>query len=246
MLVALDGKDYGWLALDQARRISEIEGSNVVALHVLSKSVDDDSIRSGLDSEFERWQQESNQSAKLYFESGPVNETLNKRAAWNDLLVFSLERPLHERQGSRMPGRTRNLIRNCPRPLLAVPAITGMKHGLLAYDGSPKSTEALYLAAYLAEKWGIKLTVVTAAEDNMSRENPLDKARDYLSARDIEAHYHTELGQPADVIINIQAIHDFDFLIVGGFGYQPVMEVLFGSTLDGLLQTAEVPILICH
>jgi nucleotide-binding universal stress UspA family protein len=246
VLVALDGKDNGWVALDQARRISKIEGSKIAALHVRKKAAGDEARLSSLEEKFERWQQETDQSAKLYFESGPVNETLNKRAIWNDLLVFSLERPRQDKPGSRMPVRTRNLIRNCPRPLLAVPASTEMKHGLLAYDGSPKATEALYLAAYLAEKWGTKLTVVTAAEDNMSRDNPLDKARDYLSARDIKAHFHTELGQPADVIINIQAIHNCDFLIVGGFGYQPVMEVLFGSTLDGLLQASGVPILICH
>ncbi len=127
-----------------------------------------------------------------------------------------------------------------------MPAVSEMKHGLLAFDGSPKATEALYLAAYLAEKWGVELTVVAAPEDSASRINPLVQAREYLEARSIKANYVSEIGSPADVIFKYQQSMGCDFLIVGGYGYQPVMEVLFGSTLDALLRQSEVPILICH
>jgi nucleotide-binding universal stress UspA family protein len=121
-----------------------------------------------------------------------------------------------------------------------------MQHALLAFDGSPKSTEGLYLAAYLAEKWGIKLSVLTAPEDSATRLNPLEKAKAYLEARNIKANYISELGSPASVILKHQNSLGCDFLIVGGYGYQPVMEVLFGSTLDALLRQSTVPILICH
>jgi nucleotide-binding universal stress UspA family protein len=121
-----------------------------------------------------------------------------------------------------------------------------MKHGLLAFDGSPKATEALYLAAYLAEKWDIQLTVVTAPENSAVRSNPLNKAREYLDARNIEASFISEIGSPAEVILENKKTRGCDFLIVGGYGYQPIMEVLFGSTLDALLRQADVPILICH
>ena len=137
-------------------------------------------------------------------------------------------------------------MQSCPRPLLAVPAVTEMKHGLLAFDGSPKATEALYLAAYLAEKWGVKLTVVTAPEDSASRISPLVKAREYLEARSIPAEFYSEIGSPAEVILKTKESRGCDFLIVGGNGYQPVLEVLFGSTLDALLRRSDIPILICH
>jgi hypothetical protein len=35
---------------------------------------------------------------------------------------------------------------------------------LLAYDGSPRADEALFLATYLADRWGTILTVITVAE----------------------------------------------------------------------------------
>ena len=49
-----------------------------------------------------------------------------------------------------------------------------------------------------------------------------------------------------NVILENQKSKGCDFLIVGGYGYQPVIELLFGSTLDALLRQSDVPILICH
>jgi nucleotide-binding universal stress UspA family protein len=121
-----------------------------------------------------------------------------------------------------------------------------MKHGLLAYEGSPKATEALYLSAYLAEKWGIKITVVSALEDDNQKNNPIEQAREYLEARNISADYISEVGYPQEIILKIKEERECDFLIVGGYGYQPVMEVLFGSTLDAILRRSNVPVLICH
>jgi nucleotide-binding universal stress UspA family protein len=121
-----------------------------------------------------------------------------------------------------------------------------MSHGLLAFDGSPKAAEALYLGAYLADKWGIQLSVVTALEDSKTRENPLDKAREYLEARGIQADYYSQIGSPGEVVLETQSQTGCDFLIVGGYGYQPVMELIFGSTLDALLRQSCVPVLICH
>lgn len=246
ILVAVNGKESGWQALDQARTIANIEGSNIAALHISENEAKSKLARNDLKKEFDRWNQITQQQAKIHFEIGAVSETLNQRAVWNDLLIFSLEHPPEELPASWLRAGVRSLIRNCPRPLLAVPSVTEMKHGLLAFDGSPKATEALYLAAYLADKWGTELTVVTAPEDSAAKVNPLDKAREYLEARNIEAHYHTEIGSPPEVIFETQKIHGCDFLIVGGYGYQPMMEVLFGSTLDALLRGSDVPILICH
>jgi len=244
ILVALNGRKSGWKALEQAIIIAEIEGSRISALHLHRGSTHQaqDQIKEGYlnqvaDKELE---------AKFYIEEGEVQETLTQRALWNDLLIFSLEHPPGDHLAARLRSGIRSLVQTCPRPLLAVPAVTKMKHGLLAFDGSPKATEALYLAAYLAEKWGTELTVVTAPEDSAAKVNPLDKAREYLEARNIEAYYHTEIGSPAEVIFETQKIHECDFLIVGGYGYQPMMEVLFGSTLNALLRRSDVPILICH
>ena len=41
-----------------------------------------------------------------------------------------------------------------------------MDNALLAFDGSTKSKEALFVATYLAEKWHTKLMVLTIADED--------------------------------------------------------------------------------
>jgi len=241
ILVALNGREGGWKAFDQALTISAIEGSSISALHIENTN---EPKAQYLKTEFKK--RDPERKATLYIENGKVVELLAQRALWNDLLVFSLEHPPGDRPTARLKSGIRSLVQSCPRPLLAVPCPSDMSHGLLAFDGSSKATEALYLSAYLTEKWGIMLTVLTAQEDSSAKINPIEKAREYLEARKIEANYVSEIGSPPEVILEYQKSLDCDFLIVGGYGYQPVMEVLFGSTLDELLRHAHVPILICH
>ncbi len=247
ILVAINGEESGWKALEQAMVIAEIENSSIAALH-LKRDTDHPEANQFQDlrARFKQISRDHSKKTKLYIESGQVLETLNQRALWNDLLIFSLDHPPADQPTARLRSGVRALVQSCPRPLLAVPASTKMKHGLLAYDGSPKATEALYLAAYLAEKWGVRLTVMTALVNSADTNDPIDKARDYLTARSITAEYLSHFGPPADLILDMKAKHNCDFLIVGGYGYQPVMEVLFGSTLDALLRRADVPVLICH
>jgi len=246
ILVAINGRQSGWNALEQAFIIAKIEDSSIAAVHIDREDSGLTMNDQKLKADFQKITHKQKQKAKLYFENGEVLDTLTQRALWNDLLIFSLEHPPGDKPAARLRSGIRSLVQNCPRPLLAVPSISEMKHALLAFDGSPKATEALYLAAYLAEKWGIQLSVITAMEDNTARINPIESAREYLKARSINAEYITEIGSPAEVILETKNKHGCDFLIVGGYGYQPVMEVLFGSTLDSLLRKADFPILICH
>ena len=247
ILVGINGKKGGWLALEQALIIARKDKSTVRGLHVIQEDqpLSDDQI-TALKSEFNKRTAGSGTAAKLHLEKGEVTSLLNQRAQWNDLLVFSLEHPPQDSPSSRMRSHLTTLIRDCPRPLLAVRSTTPMTHALLAFDGSPKSIEAMYLAVYLVEKWGIKLTVATALEDSASKYNPLDSAREYLEFRQVQATMITDTGLPSDVIMAAVQQEGCDFIIVGGFGHQPVLEIFLGSTLNGLLRKSHVPILICH
>ena len=246
ILVAFNGRESGWTALEQAFRIARIEKSQLAALHVQSEGRESEPGEEELRNSFEERIRQVDLEVKLYIEMGNMLDMLIQRASWNDLLVFSLEHPPQSPSESRLRSRIRTLIQTCPRPLLAVPSVTQMSHGLLAFDGSPKAIEALYLGAYLVQKWGIQLTVVNAQEDSETRTSPLDSAQEYLEAREIQAEYFSEIGSPSEVILNVKRAQRCDFIIVGGYGYQPVLDLLFGSTLDALLRWTDVPILICH
>jgi len=247
ILVAINGKEGGWHALKQAQIIAQYEKSTINGLHVVAHSFDPSEPKYR---EFQNQYRERNitdtSSSNLIIEKGDVVKLLNQRSLWNDLLIFSLEHPPEDKPVSRLRSNLRTLIQTCPRPMLAVPSPSPMKHALLAYDGSPKATEALFLAAYLAEIWYIQLTVISALDDSQTKSSPLTQARKYLETRAIPANLTEQIGPPSDVILQTMEEQKCDFIIVGGYGYSPVVEVLLGSTLDALLRLSNHPILICH
>ena len=65
-----------------------------------------------------------------------------------------------------LASNIRTLITRASRAILALPGkVSSLDHALLAFDGSPKSKEALFVATYLAEQWKTKLTIFTGLDD---------------------------------------------------------------------------------
>jgi len=63
---------------------------------------------------------------------------------------------------------------------------------LLAYDGSSKAQEGLFVATYLAGRWGIPLVVVTVEDNGIRAPEILKDAKDYLQSHKILATYVEE------------------------------------------------------
>jgi nucleotide-binding universal stress UspA family protein len=131
--------------------------------------------------------------------------------------------------------------------VLAVPEQESpLQRALLAYDGSPKANEALFVAAYLAGKWQIPLVVVSVLEESYVTVKTLTYAKDYLEARNVNATFIQEQGIVADAISNTAQQHNVDFIIMGGYGFNPVLEVMLGSDVDQILRAKRWPVLICR
>jgi hypothetical protein len=58
---------------------------------------------------------------------------------------------------------------------------------LLAYDGSPKADEALYVSTYLSGQWDIPLVVVTVDEQGHGASLALTGAQNYLQDHGVHA-----------------------------------------------------------
>jgi nucleotide-binding universal stress UspA family protein len=145
-------------------------------------------------------------------------------------------------------NRFSQLVQRCPRPILAIPggADTAMDRVLLAYDGSPKADEALFVATYLATRWPLSLTVVTV-ETEYTAAAALQNAREYLEAHGVmDATYVLHKLPIAKAVLQTAEEHNINFLIVGGFGFRPMMHFMLGSTVDEVLRRFKHPILICR
>jgi nucleotide-binding universal stress UspA family protein len=117
---------------------------------------------------------------------------------------------------------------------------------LLAYDSSPKADEALFVATYVAAKWGTDLTVVAVVEGERVSADTLTRAKDYLESHGVEATYVKESGPVPEAILKTAEDQERNMIIMGGYGHNPVLEVVIGSVVDQVLSESQIPTLICR
>jgi nucleotide-binding universal stress UspA family protein len=247
ILVPINGNENGWCALEQAIIIARREEARLHGLYVLSTDADIDSPSTQtIQDEFARRCEAVGSRCELQFKIGDITHNICERARWNDLVVMNLAYPPEATPLARLSSGIRNLIQRCPRPLLFVPQITNsLNNVLLAYDGSPKAQEALFIAAYMAAQWKIPLSVITIGEDAVAAEKQ-DHARVYLNNLGVQANYIIDDNNVVELILHYAKQLNIDLLLMGGYSRNPVMEVALGGVVDKVLRESHKPMLICR
>jgi nucleotide-binding universal stress UspA family protein len=248
VLVPINGQEDGWCALSQAIAVAQHESAILYGLHVQAPNGEtDDGLLQALQNEFHQRCADSNVQGKLVVTTGEVVDQTCLRAAATDLVVVNLSYPPAPQPLARVSSGFRNLILRCPRPVLATPQTSSpLNHALLAYDGSPKAQEALYVAAYLASKWSIPLEILSIDDSSRISQATLDQAKRYLEIHEVRARYFLESEPPAEAILRLSQQEKCDFVIMGGYGFSPLLEVVLGSTVDQVLRDSLIPTLICR
>jgi nucleotide-binding universal stress UspA family protein len=248
LLVTIPGDEMAWRAMEQALILAQHEGSRVLGLHVVETEEDLQSeTLSALSDRFYWRCGEVGIVGKFVAEAGTVSRTVCDRARWADLVVASLAYPPQENPVSRLSSGFRKLIKCSSRPILTVPGATsGLMRPLLAYDGQPRAREALFVAAYLAGRWSLPLIVVTVDDDVDLAAQTIDEARDYLVSHGVDATYLTTAGAVSEAILTAAGENGCDWLIVGGYGGNPLLEVVKGGVLNEMLNAAQMPMLIAQ
>lgn len=247
ILVAVNGLEEGWGALDMALQFAHLEGGRIYGLHVTKKKkgAKSKSVKAII-AEFQRRCAEASIPAEISIERGKVARTIADRARWTDLVVVSLAHPPEPFPSTRLNSQFRVLLRRCPRPVLAVPRpLPAISNLLLAYDGSPKAREALYVAAYLTGQWRLPLKVVTVYSKIASPETAAEAAS-YLAQHDINAEIVHQEGDPGQLILDTAAAQQNTLLIMGSYGQSPLVEAALGSVIGEVLLAYKDPILICR
>ncbi|MEW5957959.1 MAG: universal stress protein [Chloroflexota bacterium] len=247
ILVALSGRADGWYAVDQALTIAQREGGRLYGLHIVAAEAEKDGEPvQALASEFSRRCATAGVEAEFSVETGPVARKICDRARWVDLVVMRLAYPPGAAPLERLGSGARTIIQRCPRPLLMVPhTASPLTRVLLAYDGSPKAREGLFVATYLAGQWPVELTVMTVLE-NGPAPGGLAEARQYLEAHGVSAAFEEGRGKIAETILQTAARHQTDLIIMGGYGSNPAIELVLGSSVDQVLRESAQPVLICR
>lgn len=251
LLAPIDGEEAGWRALDQALIVAQRENGRVYGLHVVppGKTLSR-GTQETMQSQFNERCAAAGVRGGFSIERGRVAATIIERAYWSDLIVTALSHAPGPHATDRLSSGFSALIRRSGRPVLAVPGpASSLNRPLLAYDGSPKAREALFVAAYLAGKWQLPLTVLSVAtgeERERDAGAALTDARQYLQSRRVNAFYRVERGKTPDAMQRVAEEQESDFIIMGGYGFRPLLDVMLGSTVNDVLRWRRWPLLICR
>jgi nucleotide-binding universal stress UspA family protein len=248
ILVGVGGSDDQWNALGQALQVAKREGARINGLQVLpSEAALENEAAQSLRQTFKQRCAQEGIEGTLNFSVGDVSERLRQRSRFNDLMIVNLAYPPEPRPTSRLSSGFSKLVRNCPRPILAVPrVVSALNRGLLAYDGSPKADEALFVSAYLALRWKIPITVVVVDDEKIESGKTMHRVQSYFKHQGVHAHYVMEVGDVSDAILRTADEDHSELIIMGGYGAAPVKEVMIGSAVDQILRESRTPTLICN
>lgn len=247
ILVAISGGEESWIALEQAIIIAQLEKADVRGLIVEEKHEFGRINEGEISKAFSERLDQAGLNGNLAFTQGNVSETITDRARFNDLVILKLTHPPSSNILRRLSSGMRMILRRSSRPILAVrDQLSEMHHLLLAYDGSPKGKEALYVSAYFASRYQRQLTVLVVDEDEDQGKDLLEEAADYLGECCLNTIFQHHSGRVDNVILNVAKEQGVDLILMGGYGLSPLLEALFGSTVDGVLRGAPIPVIVCQ
>ncbi len=247
VLVAINGREDGWEVLNQVGQIAQWENGRVFGLHVCRNEAAKESRDvKNLQSVFERRCSKISGCGGLRIETGNISRAICDSARWVDLVALNLAHPPGKKLTDRLSSGFSQLLRRCPCPVLAIPQGAGrISRALLAYDDSPASREALFIAAYLAKNWNLPLTVVMVSEKERKKDM-LASARQYLEQKDITAIYAEKHGDVAFEIMQTAEASGSNLIIMGNYGAAPFLSIALGSTVDKVLRVFGGSVLVCR
>jgi nucleotide-binding universal stress UspA family protein len=247
ILVPLGGDAESWEALEQAIIIAQREGSRLLGLHVLESKENWDTEHSrAIQAAFDQRCAAANVEGKLILESGEISAKIRERAAMADVIIMKIA---HPPAGGLLALQSafRTIITNSSVPVLLVPQNPArFQRALLAYDGSLRAKEALFVAAYLAEIWRTELTVFTALDGRKRKSEMHDYVRQYLEFHEVNADYVLQEGSVTASLKKAVEEHNADLVLMGGYGSSVIRDLILGSAVDFMLRESTVPILVCR
>lgn len=248
VLVNVQGTAADWRLLDHAVQVAQLDGGRILGVFVGRTAAERDGKEArAIEERFLDQVAAAGLAGEFARTAGAVETVLVQRARYVDLVVTNLTGP-YRRSLLQFTSGPERLIQHCPRPLLLWRdgCESPLDRALLAYDGSPKAEEALYLAVYLAQRRRVALDVVTVVTD-YTPADVLDRARAYIG----EEH-----GLPANYLLRdrpitaaiLQAAEECrsNWVIMGGFGFTPMRYLMLGSTVSEIIPAAQWPILVCR
>jgi nucleotide-binding universal stress UspA family protein len=247
ILVPLSGYAESWDALDQAVLLAQREQAVLHGLHIVDTLDDAHSPDAlGVKARFDRTCRQAGVEGNLAIDIGDITQRICERAVATDLIVLKVVNPPSAGIFA-LESPFRTIIQRSSRPLITVPGPAArFERALLAYDGSDRAKEALFVATYFAEMWRTKLIVFTALEGTKVKADAQDYARRYLEIHEVQADYILSDRTATDSLKLAAGEHNADLILMGSHGGSVLSQVFVGSMVDFMMRESDVPLFICR
>jgi len=178
-------------------------------------------------------------------ETGVISRVICREAMEHDAVVIGRRGEHASWRGLLLGSVVEEVVRGCAKPVLVTPReVTALSRILVAYDGSRIANRALGLAAGLAGDLGLPIVVVSVSSDDSAGSSLLNEAESLLEPHGLEVRKILEKGPAADAILAVAEREKCDLIVMGAYGHSRVRELLLGSTTDGILRKARIPVLL--
>jgi len=267
ILVAVDGSEQSWQAVDQAIEVARREGEGTVlhGLYVVDAALttadyeflaaEAMEVEASLKKrgwqvleEFTRRVKAAGMQAQTQLAEGEVGRTICERAGLADLVAIGREGAGGATARLLFGSTFEAVVRYSPRPVLvAVGPARPLRRVLLAYDGSQRAKDALEVVAQVARTRGIEVTALTVTEPGRAGEDTISGAVAYLQEHGVGPKaVLLSAEHPASAILRVADREDVDLVVLGGYGHGRFLELLFGHTVDEVVRGTTRPLLICR
>lgn len=180
---------------------------------------------------------------------GKVDELVIQAAKTVDLIVIGRRGKAYPLDSIEPGPTTENLLRVATRPVLVVPAGGKLTNKILiAYDSSETAQRALSAASHFAQIQPSEVKVVSVADDIDAADKALNEAKEFLTPYLLNVTYLVGFGsrKPWKEIIDQARNMEAGLIVIGAFGSNRLLELIFGSTTREVLMQATCPVLLCR
>jgi nucleotide-binding universal stress UspA family protein len=193
-------------------------------------------------------------ACKVLEDVGMPHEQIELQAQRYDLILLGQQTRFHFETQEGYDNTVRRVLKNSPRPVIAVPARLDIKPEepghtvLVAYDGSLQAARALHAYQTSGLAGVLATIVVTVNPEQLEASRTAERAIDYLRLHDIKAEARPITTHDAPARALLAAAHEYHsaLIVMGAYGQPILREFFLGSVTRSLLAESPVPLFLYH
>lgn len=246
---ALSDDDPDWIALEQAILVNRCPGGAIRGVHVESPGTQKPDEEIGVyHQRFNERLTEAGMSGKFFLREGEPASALLEFSLLSDLLVLKLSHPPATSLMARISHGIITILQQSQRPVLFVKEKPlPVNSILIPFDGSQRSKEALYVAAYYGARYESQLHLLLITKGSDKDEVNRYYAQTYLERLGVKADYHQGTSESFTAeVVSLAENLSVSTLILGGYENTTILDRVFSQAIDEILAQVSIPVMICQ